>query len=161
DDAAAAFRLHVRQGDLHADDAGLDVDRLHPLDLVEREVFEWLARIDRGVVDHDVEAANLTRDALELAAQPRVVAEVERFDTKAVESFGRLLERRDLFEVVVDGDDPGAGFQHQYGGLEPEATGGAGIENGLAGDRAKMVGARRIDAHARPAILRWLPEGCG
>ena len=59
DDPAPALLAHVRQRDLHADDARIDIDALNGLVLLDGEVFEGLRRVDRGVVDHDVETADL------------------------------------------------------------------------------------------------------
>ena len=69
DDPPPALSAHVRQGRLDADDAGIDIHPLHRLEVLDAVVLEGLRRVDGGVVDDDVEAADLTGNAVEFGPQ--------------------------------------------------------------------------------------------
>ena len=152
------------KGGLHADDAGIDIDSLDRLELLDRELLERLGGIDRGIVDDDVEAAILGLAGVEPAAQLGEVRKVRLAHDQAIQPLAgsALQQALDLAMVIVDRHDPGAGAQELQRRLGAEPAGRTGVENGLAGDRHDIRPLYRFpDIHRRPAIGRWLPEGSG
>ena len=59
DPAAAALLDHLLRGDLRAEERALEIDREHLFVLGLGRVEHRRARFDAGVVDHDVDAAEL------------------------------------------------------------------------------------------------------
>ncbi len=131
----------MRQGRLDADDAGIDIHPLHGLEVLDRVLLERPRRVDRSIVDHHIEAANLGGETVERCVQTAQVGQVDRLDRQTGQPllFRRIDEGARLAVVLVDGNDPRTGAQKAQRGLRSETAGGTGIENDLACDRHSSI----------------------
>ena len=92
DDAAATALLdHLLRGELGAEEGALQIDGEHLLVLLLGRVENGCARLDAGVVDHDVHAAELLTAALMSFLQVGDLADV------SVDADGLVAQRADLF----------------------------------------------------------------
>ena len=129
----AAPRDHVRQHELQTMEHGaLEVDRLHFVPLLFGHSQEWLAGIDAGVIDQDVDLTELFDGGRDRRCDLRGVPDIAR------EVLGPPSRRADRFGHGPV--SPGIPIQQKHarslGGEEPgdglaDSGGGAGDEGGL------------------------------
>ena len=103
--------------------------------VIGREFNHWLAQLDAGVVDEDVDGDALGVEALERAPDRRLVRDVERArqHPKAFSLEG-LRRRRELRPVAPVEHDRSARLGETFRHREPEPGRGAGDKRGLAGE---------------------------
>jgi hypothetical protein len=107
DDAAAAALLdHLLGGNLRAEEGALEIDRHYLFVLILGRVEDRSARLDPGVVDHNVHPAKLAHRPVDEHPQVGELADIG-FDPNRLitELSDLLLERVDRFRMAYIVDD--------------------------------------------------------
>ena len=133
DDLAAARLLHGRIDRLRAQEGAGEVGVDDAVPFLEIERVRGLADVDAGIVDEDVDPAELAADALDHARDRGLVGDVggdrDRLDAAPRE----LGDRRVRFLLVAPDDrDAGAGVRQPARHAEPDAAIAAGDDRDLA-----------------------------
>src|SRR4051794_5297875 len=149
DDVARALLEHDRQRGVRAVQKPEDVDLDHRAPLVGRRVDDRAEQHHAGVVDEDVEAAELGVGALDEGARLCLVGDVGRDGERAAAGAVDLLRER--FDAI--GAAGGGGRR----GAPPRAGGGGGPPPGPPGGRGGGPRAAPAGAQAR-AVASPMPE---
>src|SRR4029453_18866587 len=129
DDAApAALRDHLLRSELRAEEGALQVDRQHPVILLLGRVEHGGTRLNAGVVDHDVHAAELLDGGVDELVQVSDLADIGLYAKRLVAERGHLrlqcfggLGTRDVVN-----DNIGALFRQRENNGHTNATVAAG-----------------------------------
>ena len=141
DPAAVALGDHLLGGDLGPEEGALEVDLHHLLVLRLGGVEDRRARLDAGVVDHDVEPAEGVDGGLDEPFEVLHLADVGLDADRLVAQRGDLLLQllRGLLVGDVVDDDVGAVLgEGEHDGLADAAV-AAGDDGDLAGECAHEV----------------------
>jgi hypothetical protein len=152
DDAAGGHARHlVLDGEEHA--AG--VGEVHVVPLGDGDVVQWLAEVDAGVVERDVEPTVLpghpVDEGLDLGRVADVGPDVGRLATRAADLPFHLAA--EVLAAAAEAD-PGPLCGEQDGGLPADAGGGAGDDHDLVREATPST------CRGRGAGRRWYRE-CG
>ena len=135
DDLAAAGRLHGWVGCLRAHERAGEVGRNDAVPLLEFERVRRFSNIDAGIVDENVDAAELFGDAFDHGSDISLVGDVggdrDRPDAARLELGGRGGRFR---FIAADHRDVGAGFRQPPRHAEPDAAIAAGDDSHLAAE---------------------------
>ena len=113
----------------------MGVDRLNREKIVERVGLDWSYRIDRGVVDEEVEAIDLSCEPCALALERREIVQVS--GNEGCAAIAEPLAKRARLRGAVGGrqivqEDPASALQERFDYGRPDPAGAAGDQRGLA-----------------------------
>ena len=125
DDAAEALLLHVRQRGGGAVEHGRQVQRDDGVPLLDREVLDRRGVLDAGVVDQDVDAAELAHRVVDQAAHGLALGQVgavvhDAHAMLAGQPGARIFDLGGVAEAVQD--DIGALLGERAGDAEADAA---------------------------------------
>ena len=140
DDAAEALALHRRQRQPRGVEGGREVDREDRVPPVDREVVDRRHMLDAGVVDQQVDGAELRQrlahHVLDGLGPAHVGAVVAHLHVVLLGEFGAQRFDLALVAEAVE-DDVGALGRQRAGDAEADARGRAGDEGGLADEHGE------------------------
>ncbi|MNX60029.1 hypothetical protein D3C86_909210 [compost metagenome] len=129
DDAAKALLLHVRQRGRRAMEHGRQVQRQNGIPLFNREIFDQRGVLDAGVIDKDVDAAQLAHRVVHQAthriAFRQVGAVVDHLHAVFLGQTGALLFDRGGVAKTIQ-DDISALLGEGGGDPQADTAGGTG-----------------------------------
>ncbi len=164
DDAPPATLLHGGQRGAGGVEGGGEVDGDDRVPLLRRELLDRRDVLDAGIVDQDVDAAELGAGALDqrrhlggLRHVGRVVA--HRDAMRRGEPRARRLDLLGLAEAVQR--DRGAGRRQRLGDAEADAAGRAGDDGRATGERPPTRGSPRDRGWQDRAHASLLVVSCG
>ncbi len=113
----------------------MGVDRLNREKIVDRISLDRRYRIDRGVVDEEVEAIDLTGERCALALERREIVQVSGNEDCA--AIAEPLAKRARLRGAVGGrqivqEDPASALQERFDYGRADPAGAAGDQRGLA-----------------------------
>ena len=155
DDPPRRLLLHRRQHGAHAYDRRLNVHALHDLQFLHAVVFDGAARIDRGIVDQNVDATFL---ATEFVDQPSAVAPRSARSPRtrrtepgvATEAAAFRQQALALGSIDVERQHPRTGFDEGERNRSAQPAGTAGQQNLLVS---------QIDIHWHASSIRSIDGG--
>ena len=164
DDLARALGQHVATGRLAEEEGGLEVGVDHRVPILLGKVDAVGAADDAGIIDEDVEAAELLQRLVDHALHRFDGGEVGGDDLRLAAERADLLHRF-LGGRAADGGDVGAGGGERQRDRLADAGIGAGDDRGLAGKikggghagRAFLIGMLGQSYSAAGAKVTYIP----